>query len=155
MPYLNHHFIAGLSSIEIKILWKDYLQSAKASTKIKLAQPPTKRKRECEIERRSSTNSNDETKDKISFRWNFEHQREEENEPLWLDDLSDHSQNSSAPVSANVSQSPPPRKVASRNISYVFSLSAPPKLMNPKKSRAGDDSQASQFQEEDGFRSPT
>jgi len=142
MPYLNHHFIAGLSSIEIKILWKDYLQSAKASTKIKLAQPPTKRKRDCEIERRSSTNSNDETKDK-------------ENEPLWLDDLSDHSQNSSPPVSANVSQSPPPRKVASRNISYVFSLSAPPKLMNPKKSRAGDDSQASQFQEEDGFRSPT
>ena len=142
MPYLNHHFITGLSSIEIKILWKDYLQSAKARIKIKLVQPPTKRKRDCEIERRSSTISNDETKDK-------------ENEPIWLDDLSDHSQNSSAPVSANVSQSPPPRKVASRNISYAFSLSAPPKLMNPKKSRAGGDSQASQFQEEDGFRSPT
>jgi hypothetical protein len=123
MPYLSHHFITGLSSIEVKILWKDYLQSVKASTKVKLAQPPTKRKRDCEIERRSSTNSNDETKDK-------------ENEPLRLDP-SDHSQNSS--ILHN----------------HAFLLSTPPKFMNPKKARAGDDSQASQFQEQDGFRSPT
>lgn len=131
---------------------------------MKVAQPtrasePTKRKREGNERNNFVAEKN--TSIMYAFADDELNSEDKENAPLclFLPLEFDHSQNSSAPVSANASQSPPPRKVASRNISYAFSGSAPPKLMNPKKTQKkggeGEDSQASEKLSEDGYRSPT